>query len=130
MRHYLLVLFHALDNPPFPNAKYKCDIINWGIMMRIITSPLPPFPNTNYNVAFVLCIWKGFSLLKHKITPVSNVGILLCIWKVGYSLKQKCMPANITLSTCKLEFQHYLLGLFYALVKKNLSKCKVQMRHY
>jgi hypothetical protein len=36
MRHYSLVLVHALDNPPFPNAKYKCDIINWGYMMRII----------------------------------------------------------------------------------------------
>jgi hypothetical protein len=27
---YLLRLFHALDNPIIPNAKYKCDFIYHG----------------------------------------------------------------------------------------------------
>ena len=33
MRHYLLRLFYALDNTPFPNAKNKCYIICWGYYM-------------------------------------------------------------------------------------------------
>jgi len=35
MRHYLLELFFVLENThlsPFRNAKYKCDIICWGIL--------------------------------------------------------------------------------------------------
>jgi hypothetical protein len=62
MRHYSLVLVHALDNPPFPNAKYKCDIINWGYMMRSLKQTLI----AANNVAFVLCIWEKEGYLSMK----------------------------------------------------------------
>ena len=42
MRHYVLGLFYVLDNTPFPHAKYKCDIMNWGYLMLYIT-PTSPF---------------------------------------------------------------------------------------
>ena len=64
MRHYLLGFFHAFDNPPFPNARNKCDIIYWSYFM-LETIP-PSFqiqrPNLTFFTRSIKCNGKDFLL--------------------------------------------------------------------
>ena len=49
MLYYLLELVYALDNPLYPNAKYKCVIYCGHLMLE----KRPSFPNAKFKFDFI-----------------------------------------------------------------------------
>ena len=105
MLYYLLELVYALDNPLYPNAKYKCVIYCGHLMLEKI--PSFQMQSTNVTLFTVVIIYlREFPLSTMQCSNATLcTGNLLCFREY----------TNTHLSKCKVQMRYYLLGLKYAL---------------